>query len=120
VVVLQGITNMVNLLHHQVDHQVAFPPALRPAYHKSVVLLVAHSPPGLWEVEPQRDSLVVDLKDQNVSRVELKVGPVAFQAEQVLYLVAKVVQMKGHMMKVIILLFLVSLAPTTPSFLTFP
>jgi hypothetical protein len=110
VVVLKRSISMVDLLqaflpHHLVD--------LQAAYNKLVDPPVVNSPPGLWEEEPYLDSPVVDLKEQDVSRVELEVVPVAFQA-QVFYLVTKVVPRKAHITKAIILLFLVSLAPTTP------
>ena len=103
---------MVDLLqaflpHHQAD--------LQGAYNKLVDPPPVNSQPGLWEVKPHLDSLVVGLKDQDVSRVKLWVAPVGLQEEQVLCLVAMVAQRKGHMMKAIILLFLVSLAWTTPS-----
>jgi hypothetical protein len=49
----------------------------------------------------------LDLRDLAVSRVELEVFPVASQAEQVVFLAAKVAQRKAHTMKAITLPFLV-------------
>jgi len=110
--VLNRSISMVNLLQVFLPHHLA---DLQGAYNKLVDPPLVNSQPGLWEVEPHLDSLVLDLKDQDVFRVKLGVAPVGFQEEQVLYLVAMVAQTKGHMMKAIILLFLVSLARTTQS-----
>jgi hypothetical protein len=112
VVVLKRSISMVGLLQASLPHHLA--------ELQAVVPPVVNSPPGLWEGVPQLDSLLVDLKDQDVSRAELGVFPVAFQGKLVLYLVAKVAQWKRHIMKGIILLFLVNLAPTTPSIPRFP
>ena len=110
--VLSRSISMVGLLQAFLPRHLA---DLQGAFNKLVDPPLVNSQQGLWEVEPHLDSLVVDLKDQDVFRVKLWVAPVGFQEEQVLYLVAMVAQKKGHMMKAIILLFLVSLARTTPS-----
>jgi len=110
--VLNRTISMVDLLQVFLPHHLA---DLQGAYNKLMGPPLVNTQPGLWEVEPHLVSLVVGLKDQDVFRVKLWVAPVGLQEEQVLSLVAMVAQRKGHMMKAIILLFLVNLAWTTPS-----